>query len=231
MVQPGLSMALHSARPVALRREWAEALPAEERRPALQQEEDARRAVPAGFRPGEARHRVRLSAAAGRRARALLLAEAEAMLAQRPAAAQRLAAPAVWAAAAVAVQEVPRAQPASAAQPRAARAEQDVAAERQPGAALAAEVLLPEAAPDAAVAVRRRAAVPDVAVVAQQPEEAPDAAEVALPPGAGAVALPPEAVRVSEAEARRRAVQGEVPAVRPLAVAWAAAHPCLQELA
>jgi hypothetical protein len=112
---------------------------------------------------------------------------------------QQLAPPAARAVA----QEVPRVLEAWVAQPKAAgvaRAEQDAAAEPQPGAASDAEVPLPEAA-----------AVPDVAA------EAPR--RVAEQVSVGAVLLPGAA---PVAEVQPRAVRDEQ-GVRPSAAAWAAA--------
>jgi hypothetical protein len=109
--------------------------------------------------------------------------------------------------------------------PEGPEAERGAAAGPRPAAGLAAAVLLlaEEAGLDAVGAVLPRAA----GEVPRQAEAR--AAGVLLPGEQAGVELPQEA-RAAE-EVRRRAARDEAPAARPLAVAWAAAHPCLQELA
>jgi hypothetical protein len=126
--------------------------------------------------------------------------------------------------------------PASAAQPTAVPEEvaaPDVVVGRQPVAESAEVAARPReaaAVQDAAGAVQQQAAERDVEV-AVLPQVAERDVEVAvLPQVAVAAVRLPGAARDVEA-ARRRAVQGEVLAVRPSAAAWAAGHPCLQELA
>jgi hypothetical protein len=117
--------------------------------------------------------------------------------------------------------------------PEGPEAARGAAAEPQPAAGSAAAVLLlaEEVGPGAVGAVPPRAvgAVPPRAAGEVPRQAAARAAGVPLP-GEQAGAEPLRGARDAEA-VRRRAVQGEAPAVQPLAVAWAAAHPCLQELA
>jgi hypothetical protein len=108
--------------------------------------------------------------------------------------------------------------------PEGQEAERGAAAEPQPAAGSAAAVLL--LAEEVGPAVE---AVPPRAAEEVPRQAAARAAGVPLP-GEQAGAEPLQGARDAEA-VRRRAVQGEAPAVRPLAVAWEAAHPCLQELA
>lgn len=112
--------------------------------------------------------------------------------------------------------------PASAAQPTAVPeqvAAPDVVVGRRPVAESAEVAARPQEA----------AAVQDVAGAVLQQAAERDVEVAVLPQVAAAVRLP-GAARDVEA-ARRRAARGEAPAVRPSAAAWAAGHPCLQELA
>jgi hypothetical protein len=120
---------------------------------------------------------------------------------------------------AVVQRQAARVEVAASVAPAPEEAEWVAAAGPQPAAGSAAAVLLlaEEEEPDAAGAVQRQAAARGAGVLL--PEER-----------AGEV--PRQGEQDAEAEeVRRRAVPGEAPAVQPLAVAWAAAHPCLQELA
>jgi hypothetical protein len=109
--------------------------------------------------------------------------------------------------------------------PEGPEAARGAAAEPQLAAGSAAAVLLlaEEVGPGAVGAVPPRAA-------GEVPRQAAERAAGVPLPGEQAGAEPLRGARDAEA-VRRRAVQGEAPAVQPLAVAWAAAHPCLQELA
>jgi hypothetical protein len=100
-----------------------------------------------------------------------------------------------------------------------------------PPASAAQPTAVPEevAAPDV---VAGRRPVAESAEVAARPRAAAaerDVEVAVLPRVAVAAVRLPGAAR--DAEVPRQGVQGEAPAVRPLAAAWAAAHPCLQELA
>jgi hypothetical protein len=202
-----------AARPVALRRERAEA---------------ARPAVPGGSHRGlemPAQHPARLSAAVARKARALRAAAvmaaqrlAEAMVAQRQVA-QRQAEPAVQAVGPEPQQEV---SPASAAQPTAAREEEvapDVVVGRQP------------AVESAEVAARRReaAAVRGAAEVVQRRAAGPASVEAVRLRGAQVAAPDAEEApqRAAPAGVRdaagvlRRVARDEARGVLLLAAAWA----------
>jgi hypothetical protein len=215
-VQPEPLMAPRSALPVALRQEQTEA---------------ARPDVPAGFHREnlKAQHRARPAAAAARKVRALQATEqAEAMGAQRLAQAERLVPPALQAAVAAAVRGAQQALRVWEAQPTAVAEVRDVVAGRQPVAESAEVAARPR---EASAVQRRAAAVQGVAAAVQRRAAAERDVEVAvLPQVAVAAGRLPGAARDAE-EVRRRAVQGEAPAARLLAVAWAAAHPCLQVLA